>query len=597
MGGAEAPAGRAGAPGPAFLGVERSATGRRWQGPPPERDRAARALAQATGLAEPVARLLARQGVAAEGAAAYLAPKLRDLMPDPSTLRDLDRAAAALVAAARGGGRIAVFSDYDVDGAASAALLLRWLRALGREATLYIPDRIAEGYGPNAPAMAALGAAHDLVVCLDCGTLAHGPLAAARAGGAEVLVIDHHLGAEALPPAAAVVNPNRADEAGGLGHLCAAGVLLLVLAAANRLLRAAGAAPPDLLAHLDLVALATVADVAPLAGLNRAFVRQGLAVLAQRAKPGLAALADVAKAAPPFTAHHLGFVLGPRVNAGGRVGAADLGARLLLTDDPAEAVRLAARLDALNRQRQEIEAAVLDAARADAEARGTDGPLVWAAGEGWHPGVVGIVAARLREQFDRPALVFALEGATGRGSGRGVSGVDLGSAVHRLAAEGLALAGGGHAMAAGLTVARDALGPAMDRLATLLARAGAGEGGAPVLALDGLLAPGALTPATVAEIEAAGPFGAGAPAPRWALAGLHVREARPVGTGHLRLALADAAGARVEAMAFRALPGPLGALLSDPARAPLHVAGRIEADAWGGRPRARLLIEDAAPAR
>ena len=377
----------------AFLGVELSLTGRRWVGLSDDQDRLAEAIAQVQRLPLPVARVLARRGVAPDEAPGFLAPALRDLLPDPMVLRDMGAAADRFLRALRDRQRIAVFADYDVDGGASAALLIVWLRAMGLGATLYIPDRIDEGYGPNVPAMQALGRAHDLIVCVDCGTLSHEPIAAA---GCDVIVLDHHLGGDTLPPAVAVVNPNRQDEAGGLGHLCAAGVVFLVLVEANRRLRGEGVQGPDLMRLLDLVALATVADVAPLIGVNRALVRQGLAVMGRRERPGLVALADVARMTKAPDTHALGFLLGPRVNAGGRIGQADLGARLLATDNPAEAVVLAQRLDELNTERREIEAAVRAEAMAQAEARGTDGPLVWAAGEGWHPGVVGIAAARLR---------------------------------------------------------------------------------------------------------------------------------------------------------------------------------------------------------
>jgi single-stranded-DNA-specific exonuclease len=418
----------------AFLDIESSLTGRRWVGPTEEENRQAEALVQRAQVPDAVARVLARRGVGPEAAEAFLAPSLRDLLPDPMVLRDMGAAADRFVAAVHGRQRIAVFADYDVDGGASAALILIWLRAMGLRATLYIPDRIDEGYGPNVPAMQALGAAHDLILCVDCGTLSHDALAAA---GCDVVVLDHHLGGEVLPPAVAVVNPNRQDEDGALAHLCAAGVVFLMLVEANRRLRAGGAQGPDLMAMLDLVALATVADVAPLVGVNRALVRQGLRVMARRERPGLVALADVARLATAPTSHHLGFVFGPRVNAGGRVGAADLGARCLATDDPAEAAALAARLEGLNDERRLIEAAVREAALAQADARGIEGPLVWAAGEGWHPGVVGIVAARLKEATDRPAVVIGIEGGIGKGSARSVPGVDLGAAVQRVAAEGL----------------------------------------------------------------------------------------------------------------------------------------------------------------
>jgi len=579
---------------PPLLGVARSLTGRRWCGPDARTERAAEALAQQAGLGLPLARVLARQGVAPGAAAAYLAPALRDLLPDPSSLRDMDRAAERLLQAVGRNERIAIFADYDVDGGASAALLMTWLRAMGREATLYIPDRIDEGYGPNPPAMRRLAAAHDLIVCVDCGTLAHDSIAAAE--GTDVLVLDHHLGAETLPPALAVVNPNRQDEDGSLSHLCAAGVVFLLLVAVNRLLRGQRAEGPDLLAMLDLVALATVADVAPLVGVNRALVRQGLRVMARRARPGLAALADVARLDAAPAAYHLGFLLGPRINAGGRIGQADLGARLLATADPHEAEALAARLDALNAERRSVEDVVRQAALAQAEARGLDAPLVWAAGDGWHPGVVGIVAARLKEATGRPAVVIGLERDEGKGSGRSVTGVDLGAAVQRLAAEGLLLRGGGHPMAAGLNVARNQLDAAMERLSELLARQGAGATRTEALRLDGLLMPGAVTVDLVEQLETAGPFGAGAPAPRFALPDLRVAFARRVGESHLRLNFTDDAGQTIEAMGFRAFEGPLGPALERHSGTRWHVAGRLEIDSWGGRRRPRLRLEDAAPA-
>jgi len=463
---------------------------------------------------------------------------------------------------------------------------------MGHRATLYIPDRIDEGYGPNVPAMAALAAAHDLIVCVDCGTLSHDPVAAAK--GADVVILDHHLGGETLPPALAVVNPNRQDETGALSHLCAASVVFLMLVEVNRLMRDEGTRGPDLMALLDLVALATVADVAPLVGVNRAFVRQGLRVLARRERIGLRTLADLARMDKAPTPYHLGFLLGPRINAGGRIGAADLGARLLATDDPHEAQALAERLDALNTERREIEARVRDAALAQAETRGLDAPLVWAAGEGWHPGVVGIVAARLKEATNRPAVVIGLSGDEGKGSGRSVAGVDLGAAVHRLAAEGFLLRGGGHPMAAGLTVARDGIEPAMARLSDLLARQGAGAQGPRTLRLDGLVMPGAATAELIEALEKAGPFGQGAPAPRFALPSVEISHSRRIGEAHLRLTLSDGMSARLEAVAFNAFTGPLGPFLEAVRGRRAHVAGRLELNHWQGRTTVQLRLEDAA---
>ena len=578
----------------AYLGVEASVTGRRWVGPTAEADRLAEAMVQQTGLPLPLARVLTARGVASEDTAAFLEPQLRDLLPDPKSLKEMGVAAARFLRAVEARERIAIFADYDVDGGASAALLIHWLRPFGIQPTLYIPDRIDEGYGPNEAAMAGLAAAHSLIVCVDCGTLSHAPVAAAK--GADVVILDHHIGAATLPSALAVVNPNRQDEDGSLGHLCAASVVFLMLVEANRLLREAGRTGPDLLALLDLTALATVADVAPLTGVNRALVRQGLKVMARREHAGLVALADVARLDRAPTAYHLGFLIGPRVNAGGRIGAADLGARCLATDDPAEAAALAARLDRLNTERREIEARVREEALAQAEARGTDGPLVWAAAEGWHPGVVGIVAARLKEATNRPAVVIALDGAIGKGSGRSVAGVDLGAAVHLLAEEGLLLKGGGHRMAAGLTVARDGLEAAMERLGQLLARQGAGAGGPRDLNLDGVLMPGAATVDLIEQLEKAGPFGQSAPAPRFAFPDVAVTATRQLGEAHLGLTLSDGLSARLDGILFGARGTPLGSFLESRAGGRLHVAGKLDINHWGGRARVQLRIDDAAPA-
>ena len=580
--------------GAAFLGVERSLSGRRWVGPDAGEDRLTEAMVQATGLAAAVARVLVRRGVAPEEAEGFLAPSLRDLLPDPMHLRDMGPATERFLHAVKRGEQIAIFADYDVDGGASAALLLDWLRQMGRAATLYIPDRIDEGYGPNEAAMSALARDHDLIICVDCGTLSHDALAAAK--GADVVVLDHHLGGETLPPAVAVVNPNRADEDGSLGHLCAAGVVFLMLVEAGRRLKGEGAGGPDLLSMLDLVGLATVADVAPLVGINRAFVRRGLEVMARRARPGLAALADVARLDRPPAAYHLGYLIGPRVNAGGRIGKADLGARCLSTTDPAEARSLADRLDELNTERREIEAAVRDAALAAVEAR-PPGPLAWAAGDGWHPGVVGIVAARVKEATDRPAVVIGFdEAGIGKGSGRSVAGVDLGAAVQRVAAEGLFEKGGGHRMAAGLTVTREKCEAAMDRLGELLARQGAGQRGPSDLAVTGLLMPGAASPELVRGIEAAGPFGMAASAPRFAFADVAIHHAREVGQGHLKVSFGDGLGARLDAIAFGALDSPLGRALMSHGGARFHLAGRLDLNHWGGRETVQLRLEDGAPA-
>ena len=579
---------------PAFLNVTASVTGRRWVGPSVEEDRLSEAMAQETGLPAALCRVLVRRGVAAQDAAGFLAPTLRDLLPDPRGLKDMGRATERFVQAVNGKQRIAVFADYDVDGGTSAALLITWLRDMGLQATLYVPDRIDEGYGPNDAAMSALAKDHDLIICVDCGTLSHGPIAAAV--GADVIVLDHHLGGDTLPDAVAVVNPNRQDEQGDLAHLCAAGVVFLMLVDVTRQLREAGQKGPDLMAMLDLVGLATVADVAPLVGVNRAFVRQGLTVMARRNRVGLTALADVAGLDRAPTSYHLGFLLGPRINAGGRIGKADLGARLLSTNDSHEAEAIAAKLDELNTDRREVEAQVRDLALAQATERGLDGPLVWAAGEGWHPGVVGIVAARLKEATNRPAIVIGLDGDEGKGSGRSVSGIDLGAAIQRTAQEGLLIKGGGHKMAAGLTVVRGKLDAAMARLGELLAKQGAADVGPADLNISGILMPGAAPVELINPIESAGPFGAGAPAPRFAFPDCQIHFAKQVGANHLKISFSDGLGGRIEGICFGAMDGPMGPMLMNHNGARFHLAGRLEINSWQGRQSVQLRLEDAAVA-
>jgi len=577
-----------------FLDVEMSLSGRRWVGPGVETERATEVLVQQTGLPLALCQVLARRGVTADETGPFLEPSLRELLPDPRSLRDMEKAARRFLAAVRARQRIAVFADYDVDGGSSAALLLVWLRQMGCAATLYVPDRIDEGYGPNDAAMADLAISHDLIVCVDCGTLSHGPIAAAV--GADVIVLDHHLGGETLPGAVAVVNPNRQDEDGALAHLCAAGVVFLLLVEVGRQLRDDGSQGPDLMAFLDLVALATVADVAPLVGVNRAFVRQGLRVMARRDRAGLAALADLARMDTAPNAYHLGFLLGPRINAGGRIGQADLGARLLACNDPHEAAALAERLDLLNSERREVETHVRAVALEQAKKRGFDAPLAWASGAGWHPGVVGIVASRLKEASNRPSIVIGFENGIGKGSGRSVSGIDLGAPIQRLVAEGLLLKGGGHKMAAGLTVAEDKLDAAMTRLSELLEKQGAHLGGAADLRLDGMLMPAAATVELAQQIDQAGPFGAGAPAPRYAFSGVQIRHAKRVGESHLKISFGDGGGTYIDAIAFGAFDGKLGPALENHGGARFHLAGRLDINSWRGRQSIQLRLEDAAPA-
>jgi len=589
---------------PAFLGVERSLTGKRWATRLGD-ERQALAIAQRHGLPDAISRLLAARDVALDAVGDFLEPTLRKFLPDPSHLKDMDAAVARLVQAVRTGERIVVFGDYDVDGATSSALLLRFFRAVGGNIGVYIPDRRKEGYGPNAPALLKIreeGAS--VVITVDCGITAFEPLAEARRAGLDLIVIDHHMAEIALPEAVAVVDPNRLDDESPHKHLAAVGVAFLLAVGVNRALREAGwygaARPePDLRQWLDLVALGTVCDVVPLLGVNRALVKAGLQVMAQRRNVGLTALADVARLREAPEAYHLGFLLGPRVNAGGRVGQADLGARLLSSDDPHEVGALAVRLDEFNAERRAIERDVLDQAITCIE--GLYGPdaksmpsALLVESEGWHVGVIGIVASRLVERYGRPAFVIGMDGALGKGSGRSVRGVDLGAAVIAARQAGLLVNGGGHAMAAGLTVARESL-PELTRF--LDERIAPQLGAAPPvreLGIDAALAPAAATSELVSMIERAGPFGAGNAQPRFALTGVRVSYAQPVGEGHVRCTLVGAERGRLEAIAFRANQSALGPALMDSARPVLHVAGSLKIDRFGGRETVRLQIDDAA---
>jgi single-stranded-DNA-specific exonuclease len=588
-----------------YLGVTRSALGRTWV----ERCDAsggavALAIAQTHGLPDVLARVLAGRGVGVQEAPAFLNPRLRDLLPDPHGLTAMAPAALRLADAIERRERVAIFGDYDVDGACSAALLAEYLRACGAEALIHIPDRVTEGYGPNVAAVRSLrGQGADLLVTVDCGTAGHEPLAEARRLGLDAIVLDHHQAPEDLPDALAIVNPNRQDDLSGLGHLCAAGVVFLTLVALNRVLRTrsffAGRPEPDLLASLDLVALATVADVVPLTGLNRAFVRQGLAVMRSRRRVGLAALLDVAGLAGVPECWHLGYLVGPRINAGGRIGDAALGSRLLLTEDPHLAARLAAELDRLNRERQAIEQVAIEDAQAQAlglfDGR-PDRPVVVTASAEWHPGIVGLVAARLKERFRRPAFAFTLNpDGTATGSGRSVPGVDLGRAVRTAVEAGLALKGGGHPMAAGLTVPAAALDAVADFLGARLVEAVGDAQALDVLGVDaGLTAAGA-QPSILAALERAGPFGAGQPEPVFAFAHHRVIEAREVGSGgHVRVKLRGGDGATIGGVAFRAAGQPLAAALARGLNGPLHVAGTLALDRWGGAERVELRILDVA---
>jgi single-stranded-DNA-specific exonuclease len=588
-----------------FLEVKRSATGRIWRARlDPGQEALATAIGQRLGTPDLLARVLAGRGVAPDEAVAFLAPSLRADMPDPLVLADMDKAAARLAEAVTRGEAVTIFGDYDVDGATSAALMFHVLAQLGYPPRIYIPDRIFEGYGPNPEAVDRL--ADDgttLIVAVDCGSTSFDALERARARGVDVVVIDHHqIGAE-LPPAVAVVNPNRQDDMSGLGGLAAVGVTFLVAVALVRELRRrgcfAGHFEPDLLSLLDLVALGTVCDIVPLAGLNRAFVVKGLAAIRHAPRPGLAALAAAARLKGPVHVGHLGFLLGPRINAGGRIGDASLGARLLTTTDMSEAERIAALLERLNGERQAIEAEAVAEATAQADARhsGDAEPAVLVAeGKCWHPGVLGLVAARLKERFGRPAVAVAFEpdAELGTGSARSTTGVDIGAAVRAAVAAGHLERGGGHAMAAGLTVRRDKLPEFRAFLDEQLGGAVATAGRDSTLLLDGATTAGGAMLDLIAALERAGPFGSGHPAPVLAFPAHRISYAETVGGDHVRASLSAGTGSKLKAIAFRAAPNPLGRLLLAARGRPLHVAGTLEIDHWGGSPRPCLRIVDAA---
>ncbi len=590
-----------------FLGVENSATGRAWRDRLDERGAArSLAIAQRHGVPELLARILAGRDVEVDAVEAFLDPAIKRSMPDPDVLSGMPQAAERLADAVARGESVAIFGDYDVDGATSAALLARFLRQCGIEPIIHIPDRLFEGYGPNVEAVRALAArGATLLVTVDCGTTSIEPLAEARALGVDVIVIDHHQADEKLPPAVAVVNPNRRDDLSGLGHLAAVGLVFMTVVAVNRLLRARGfwtqqRAEPGLLALLDDVALGTVADVVPLVGLNRAFVAKGLIALRRRERAGHTSLMDVARLSGPPQAWHLGFLIGPRINAGGRIGRADLGVRLLLEEDPVAAAKIAAELDRLNRERQAIELETLAQAEAEAMAAlGIEekGAVVVTAAEGWHPGIVGLVAARLKEKFGRPAFAIALEpGGIGTGSGRSIVGVDIGRAVRRAVAEGLLEKGGGHAMAAGVTLRQGALAPLRAFLESTLAADVEAARRKSGLLIDGAVSAAAAKPDLVTMIGRAGPFGPGNPEPVIALPAHTISYAEEVGQSHVRARLKSADGSTLNSIAFRAAGQKLGAALLQNRGRAVHAAGSLTLDRWQGEERVQFRLIDAAPA-
>ena len=588
----EAPVERAAA----AFGVARSFTGRRWLLKSVDEAIERELLRE---ISPVLSRLLALRGITLAQAADYLTPKLKNLLPEPNALKDMEAAVARVSAALSAGEPIAVFGDYDVDGSTSAALLSDFLSALGAIPRIYIPDRMTEGYGPSPTAMRVLAAeGMKLVITVDCGAAAIAALEEARAQGLDVVVLDHHR-VDAAPPAVAHVNPNQPDDRSGLGHLCAAGVSFLFLVALNRYLRASGfyeergLAEPDLRLFLDLVGLATICDVVPLNGVNRAFVRFGLGQIGALSRPGLAALAGVAGAKGPFTPYHLGFVFGPRINAGGRVGRSSLGVDLLTARDPEKAAEFAQLMDLHNRERQAIEKQILEEALAQGATQ-ANAPFILVSGEGWHPGVVGIVAGRLKERFAKPAFVAGFEGGMGRGSARSIPGIDLGGIIRAAAEAGVIEYGGGHAMAAGFSLTAAQLDGFRRFVEDRFNGTGAALAAANDLLLDAVSSPAGANIALAQEIAQAGPYGAGNAEPLLGLPDVRVAFADIVGGSHVKLRLAGGDGSVLDAIAFRAVGTPLGeGLLASRGKA-IHAAGRLRQDDWNGRIRVQLEIEDAA---
>ncbi|TMJ36579.1 MAG: single-stranded-DNA-specific exonuclease RecJ [Alphaproteobacteria bacterium] len=588
---------------PPFLGVSRSVKGRFWRARP-FLSRDAQAIAEKNDLPELLGRVLAARSVILDDVENYLNPTIRRSMPQPSALVDMEKGADRLARAIMAGERIGTISDYDVDGVCSAALVTRFLASVGAANIVHIPDRLTEGYGPSQAAIQSLKErGTELLLTLDCGVLAHDPLAEAKALGMDVIIVDHHQAGLILPEATAVIDPNRQDDISGFGYLCACGVAMILISVVNRLLRQRGwygpeRPEPNMLQWLELVALATVCDVVPLTGLNRAYVTQGLRIMARRENPGLAALADVARLKRRPDAYALAFLLGPRLNAAGRIGHAKLAFELLTSQDRGRCSIIAAELERLNRERQAIELSVLDQALREAEAAlgaARSSPAIVVAGEGWHPGVLGLAASRLKERFNLPSIVLGFEKESGQasGSGRSISGVDLGQAVRLALDAGILIKGGGHAMAAGLTIERTRLGDLRAFLETHLSY-GLTLAGERCLDIDGALTASGATLDLIELVEQAGPYGAGNPAPVFVLPAHRVVYADSAGSDHVRLTLASSDGTRIKAIAFRALGTDLGELLLSERQHPLHIAGRLVVDDWGSERVPSLHIEDVA---
>ncbi|MGI9513679.1 MAG: single-stranded-DNA-specific exonuclease RecJ [Anderseniella sp.] len=588
----------------AFLGVERSITGRRWT-PRLQTDRMAEAISQEANVSDIMGRILAARGVLPETTASFLNPTLREMMPPAAAMTDIDAGAARLADAVMTGEVIGLIGDYDVDGMTSSALMVDFLTAAAVPPRVHIPHRVDEGYGPSVAAVEDHKAAGvKLLITLDCGVMAHDPLLKARELGMDTVIVDHHQAGDELPQAHAVINPNRLDDTSGQGALCAAGVVMVLIGATSKLLRARGwwddtRPEPDLMAMMDLVALGTVCDVVPLVGLNRAYVRQGLKIMARRDRPGIAALADVARLSRRPDAHSLGFVLGPRLNAAGRIGSAMDGLALLTSADKGRATQLAQSLEEMNKKRQAIELATVDRAVEQAEAmlgKQARLPVLVVAGEGWHPGVLGLVASRLKDRFDKPAFAIGLpkDGSEASGSARSIAGVNLGAAVQAAVAAGVAVKGGGHAMAAGITLDQARLGDLRAFLEEKLAAEVDAVGSVDTLVIDAAIAASGASTRFIEDLDRAGPFGQGNPSPVFALPSHKVVYAARAGADHVRCTLVQSDGTRLKAIAFRAMGTELGEVLLSERQMPLHIAGRLTINDWGGKREGQVFIDDVA---
>ena len=583
---------------PLCLGVSHSVRGRKWTYR--HQPDALEAYAAATNLPLLQAALLLGRDVETDGVDVFLTPTLKNSLPNPSDLTDADKAAGLILDHIKDGKRITLFSDYDVDGGTSAAQLIRWGRAIGYEFGLYVPDRVKEGYGPSETAFDQLKSESvDLVVTLDCGAAAHGALEHAAKIGLPIIVIDHHLMDGAAPPALALVNPNRQDDSSGQGHLAAAGVTFMLLVALHREARARGLSPKiDLKKLLGLTALGTICDVVSLRGVNRAFVKQGLKVLSANQNIGVRALADVACAEPPFTTYHAGFVLGPRINAGGRIGRADMGAELLSTEDSQLAYAHAAELDRVNQQRRQMQDRILSEAMEAAQAQ-ADAPIIIVAMPDWHPGIIGIVAGRLKDRFRKPAIVIGIDmdavPRAAKGSGRSITGVDLGGALAAAKAEGLLLSGGGHEMAGGLTMDPDKIEAFRDFMTARLSADVEAALRNSSTKVDFVMALSAVSNDLMQVIETVGPYGAGNPEPRFAFADLRVSFAKRTKGDHVRFTLADGNGAALSGICFRAGETGLDEALLMAGSKRFHAIGQLKPNVWQGRRRIDFHLFDLAP--